>query len=280
MNLLEIWELYEQDRKLANYKKCTLDGYKLQINMLYRYLGDVDINDITLFDLKRYLVEKGSHLKPSSIENRMKAFKAVFGYASDEGYIEKNPASKLKTPKLGSRIPKAFSEEETVILEEACRIPQEKALTEFLFSTGCRVGEVWGINRNDINWENRSVIVLGKGDKQREVYFSLLAKVWLKKYLGTRTDDCPALFITQRKPYRRLSIDMIRYVVKRVGRQANFNKRIYPHIWRHTFATHMLNRGAPLEAVQDQLGHVDIKTTRIYCQLSGERRREIHNRYF
>jgi integrase/recombinase XerD len=111
------------------------------------------------------------------------------------------------------------------------------------------------------------------------VYFSLKAKIWLKWYIDSRTDEDKALFVTERAP-RRMSVDMIRYVVKRVGKQAKLDQSVYPHLWRHTFATHMLNRGAPLEGVQDLLGHAKIETTKIYCQLSGARRKQIHTSYF
>jgi integrase/recombinase XerD len=198
----------------------------------------------------------------------------------DEGYCQGNPTTKLKSPRLGKRIPKAFNEEEIEMLQEAGKYPIDFALTSFLFSTGCRIGEVQKLNRSDINWENRSCIVLGKGNKQREVYFGVKAKIRLKWYLESRNDDCPALFISQRRPYRRLSIDQLRRITKRVAEKANISNTMYPHKWRHTFAMHMLNKGAPLEAVQDQLGHEDMKTTRIYCQLSGARRKSIHDFYF
>lgn len=280
MKLSEAWELYLADKQLEKFSPVTLESYRVQKNLLVRHFGDKDINEITIFDLKQYLIEKGGHLKASSLGARIRFIRAFFKWLSDEGYCTKNPTTKLKEPKLGSRIPKALTDEEAELQREACRIPQEHALTEFLFSTGCRVGEVHRLNRSDVNLENRSCLVIGKGDKQREVYFSRRAKIWLKWYLDSRNDDCPALFVTQRRPYRRLSIDMIRYVVKRVCRQSNSPKNTYPHIWRHTFAMHMLDKGAPLEAIQDQLGHADLRTTKIYCRLSGARRKEIHDRYF
>lgn len=280
MNLLEIWKFYEQDKTLEGYSPATLKGYKVQTALLYRYFGDQDINTITMFDLKKYLLETGGHLKPSSLGARIRFIRAFFKWASDEGYCESNPARKLREPRLGNRIPKAFSEEDTELLREACNTYQEHALIEFTYSTGCRVGEVSRVNINDINWENRSLVVIGKGNKQREVYFSLKAKIWLQWYLNSRNDDNPALFITQRRPYRRLSIGMIRYVIKRVGRQAHIEKSIYPHLWRHSFATHLLNKGCPLEGVQDLMGHAKLETTKIYCSLSGARRKNMHDTFF
>jgi len=279
MNLLEAWQLYEQDKTLEGHSQNTIHDYKIQLNMWYRYFGDKDIDTITVFDLKQFLVEKGSHLMLSSLGQRIRVMRSFFRWVSEEGYCTSNPARKLKEPKLPHNIPKAYNEEETEILREACVTKLEHALTEFFYSTGCRISEVQMLDKSDINWENRSCIVRGKGNKQREVYFSLKAKIWLKWYLAERTDDDPSLFVTQRAPHRPTT-DTIRRNIKIVGKKSKITKNVTPHKWRHTFATHMLNKGAPLEGVQDQLGHADLKTTRIYCQLSGVRRKMIHDTYF
>jgi integrase/recombinase XerD len=139
--------------------------------------------------------------------------------------------------------------------------------------------EVYRLNRNAINWENRSCIVLGKGDKEREVFFSIKAAIWLKKYLAGRKDTDIALFVTERKPHR-MSIAQLRYVVKRVAKRSEVEANIYPHKLRHSYATHLLNNGAPLEGIQTLLGHSKLETTRLYAQLSGPRRKEIYTRYF
>lgn len=279
MNISEVWDLYYQDKILEGFSPNTLTGYKIQLNLLSRYFGEKDINEITIFNLKQYLIERGSHLKPSSLGARIRFIRAFFRYLADEGYIDKNPASKLKEPKLGQRIPKSFNEEELELLREGCKTKLEHSLIEILFSSGMRANELHMLNIKDINWENRSCIVLGKGNKQREIYFSQKAKIWLKWYIESRNDDDPALFVTQRKPHR-LSIDMMRYIVKRIGRQANLDINVYNHRFRHSFAQFLVDKNCPLEAVQDQLGHVKLETTKIYCQLSGQRRKQIHDTYF
>lgn len=161
-----------------------------------------------------------------------------------------------------------------------CQNPLEHALVEFIFTTGCRIGEVYSLDRRDIDWETRSVIVQGKGDKEREVYFSIRAAIWLKKYLKSRKDDCQALFATERRPYRRMSIAQMRYILKRVAARANLQASVYPHRLRHSYACHLLNNGAPLELIQTLLGHEKLETTRLYAALSGPRRRELYRRYF
>lgn len=279
MLLSEAWQLYVADKQIEGFKSSTLKSQKVQHNLLIRHFGDIELDKITLVDLKTYLLEKGSHLKPSSLGTRIRFIRAFFRWATDEGYCEANPARKLKEPRLGQRIPKALSEEDIVLLQEACKTPFEHALVEFMYSTGCRIGEVHRLNRNAINWENRSCIVLGKGDKEREVYFSIKAAVWLKKYLSGRKDADVALFVTERKPHR-MSIAQIRYVIKRIAKRSEVETNVYPHKLRHSFATHLLNNGAPMEGIQALMGHAKLDTTLIYTFLSGPRRKEIHMKYF
>lgn len=279
MLLSEAWQIYSADKQIEGFSPATLKGYKVQHNLLLRHFGDIDIRTITLPDLKTYLIEKGGHLKPSSLGMRIRFIRAFFRWVTDEGYCDSNPARKLKEPKLGQRVPKALSEEDTVMLQEGCKMPLEHALINFIYSTGCRIGDVHRLNRNAINWDNRSCIVLGKGNKEREVYFSIKAAIWLKKYLNSRKDNDVALFVTERKPHR-MSIAQIRYVVKRVAKRSELEVNVYPHKLRHSFATHLLNNGAPMEGIQTLLGHTKIETTMLYAQLSGPRRKEIYTKYF
>lgn len=279
MLLTEAWQLYVADKQIEGFSPATLKGYKIQHTLLVRHFGDIDVETITLPDLKNYLIEKGGHLKPSSLGMRIRFIRAFFRWATDEGCCVANPARKLREPKLGQRVPKALNEEDTVMLQEGCKTPLEHALINFMYSTGCRIGEVYRLNRNAIDWENRSCIVLGKGNKEREVYFSIKAAIWLKKYLASRKDGDMALFVTERAPHR-MSIAQLRYVVKRVAKRSEVEANIYPHKLRHSYATHLLNNGAPLEGIQTLLGHSKLETTRLYAQLSGPRRKEIYTRYF
>ncbi len=279
MLLSEACRLYVADRQIEGFSSHTLKGYRIQINMLIAYFGDCDLDEISLPDLKDYLAEKGSHLKPSSLGMRIRVLRAFFRWASEEGYAAANPARKLREPKLGNRIPKALSEEDTVSLQEGCRTPLEHALVEFMYSSGCRIGEVYRLNRGALDWEARSCIVLGKGDKEREVYFSIKAAIWLKKYLNSRKDTDLALFVTERQPHR-MSIAEIRYVIKRVAKRSEVETNVYPHKLRHSFATHLLNNGAPMEGIQTLLGHAKINTTLVYASLSGPRRKEIYRKFF
>ena len=280
MLLSEAWERYQSDKKIEGYSPLTLKMYSFQYKLLKRYLGDIKIDEFTTEKLKQYLIESGGHLKPSSLGHRIRFIKSLFKSIHEERYILKNPAAKLKEPKLGQRIPKFLSKYEIEHLREGCHTPMENALFEFFYSTGCRIGEVAKLNREDINFMENSVIVHGKGDKEREVYFNIRCAIWLQRYLEKRDDDEPCLFVTERNPKRRMSIDSLRYIIKRISNRAGIKKTIHPHQLRHSYATHLVDNGAPLDIIQSLLGHEKSETTRIYAHLSGKLRHDFYSKYF
>lgn len=198
MLLSKSWELYESDKRIEGFSPQTLKAYKLQSKLLIQHFNDVNIEYLTTNQLKEYLAKSSEHLKPSSLAHRIRFIKSLFRWSHEEGHIPKNPSAKIKEPKQGKRIPKFLTEREIEHLREACFTPMEKALFEFMFSTGCSIGEIVSLEKNSINWSNRSAIVLGKGDKEREVYFNIRCEIWLKRYLDFRQDKGPAIFVTER----------------------------------------------------------------------------------
>lgn len=279
MLLLEATKSYEADKRIEGFSPQTLNAYRLQAKLLVNFLGNTRMNDITTQHLKQYLAESSNELKPSSLSHRIRFIRSLFRWSHEEGIIDSNPASKIKEPKVGKRIPKFLTEREIEHLRDACFTPMEKALFEFMFSTRCRIGEIVTLDRNSINWGSQSAIVRGKGDKEREVYFNIRCDIWLNKYLNSRNDNDSAIFVTERSPHR-MSIAQMRYIIKRISNRAGINKTIHPHQLRHSYATHLLNNGAPLEVIQSLLGHEKSETTRIYAQLSGRLRQEFYRKYF
>ncbi len=277
--LSKAWEAYKADKRIEGFYPHTLKAYGLQATLLIRYFNDVEMNSITTQQLKEYLSKSSENLKPSSLAHRIRFIRSLFRWSHEEGYIMKNTASKIKEPKGGKSIPKFLTEREIEHLRETAYTPMEKALFEFMFSTGCRIGEIVTLDRNSINWSNRSAIVRGKGDKEREVYFNIRCDIWLKRYINDREDSDPAIFVTERNPHR-MSIAQMRYIIKRISNRAGINKTIYPHQLRHSYATHLLNNGAPMDVIQSLLGHEKSETTRIYAQLSGKIRQESYRKYF
>ncbi|MDQ0897493.1 tyrosine-type recombinase/integrase [Paenibacillus sp. V4I7] len=280
MNLKDLWMLYEADKRILGFSSHTMKAYALQLKMLVLDLGDLELEEISLVLLKDYLARVSERLKPSSLGHRIRFVRSLFRFAFEEGHLTRNPSIKLREPKMDKRIPKFLIEEDVIHLKITCRSHREHALLEFLYCTGCRVGEVQKINLEDINWENCSAIVNGKGSKQREVYFTTECKVWLKRYMESRNDTCKALFVIETNPVRRLSIPTIRWSLKKLAKRGDITANVYPHRFRHTYACQLLDNGAPLEFIQGMLGHEKASTTQIYAQLRGERRRELYRRYF
>jgi site-specific recombinase XerD len=278
--LSEVYHRFENEKRILGFSEHTFKAYTIQLNLLIRHFGDKEIHELSLDDLKSYLAKEAERLKPSSIGHRVRFIRSIFRFAHEEGYTDTFIAAKLREPKDGQRVPKYIPEDDLERLREACQTPREKALICLLYATGCRIGEIHLMNRNDIDWENRSIVVLGKGDKQREVYFDAKSYMWIKEYLQTRIDEESSLFVTERKPYKRSTIWSLRYVVKRIAKHADVDINIYPHRFRHTFCQHMIDRGAPMEAVSDLAGHARISTTKIYASLRGEQRKAVYRKYF
>ena len=279
MLLSQTWETYESDKRIEGFSPQTLKAYQLQVTLLIRHFGDVEINSLTTEQLKEYLSESSKILKPSSLAHRVRSMKSLLRWSYEEGLISINPAAKIKEPKVGKRIPKFLTEREIEHLREACYSPLEKTLFEFMFSTGCRIGEIVTLDKNNINWSNHSAIVRGKGDKEREIYFNIRCDIWLKRYIESRNDNDAAIFVTERHPHR-MSKAQMRYIIKRISKRSGINKEIYPHQLRHSYATHLLNNGAPIEVIQSLMGYEKSETTRIYAELSGQLRKEFYQKYF
>ena len=279
---------YLEAKRLDGYGPRTLYSYRRQLQHLTIRLGsDTLVDQIQLEHLRTYL-SGFTHLKTSSLANRVRVVKVFFKWLHEEETLLRNPAVKLKEPRLPHRIPKALSIEEVELLRDACESPLEHALVEFFFATGCRVGEAHALDQDKLDWTRRSAIVLGKGNKEREVYFGAKAALWLRRYLSNREDSSSALFVTDRRRVQengnlsrqRMSISQMQRVFKRVAARCDLEKRVTPHVLRHTLATLLLNQDAPIAAVQSILGHASPTTTQLYVHLSGESRQATYRRYF
>lgn len=277
-NLSSLWARYERDKKLARYSDKTLSSQKIQNNLLIKTFGDIEAGSISTDQLKDYLASC-DHLKTSSLGHRIRVLKAFFTWAYKEQLIDSNPMATIREPVIKDKTPKFFGDKEIVQLKSGCQSPLEKAILEFSFATGCRIGEIWLINHSDINWEDNSVNILGKGGKRRVVYFSEVCKDILNDYIESRKDDDPALFVTERAPHR-MSISQMRYILKRIAKRSGIKGNAYPHKLRHSYATHLINNGASLEAIRQLLGHSSLNSTLIYASLTEEGKKNTYTRCF
>jgi integrase/recombinase XerD len=269
--------LFLSGKQLEGLSKITLGGYKIHLRIFSDAIKK-RVEDITTADIRVYL-GRYQHQKISTISTKLSTLKSFFSWLTSEEILQRDPSMKIKPPKKEKRLPKALSIEELEMLRESCQNTRQRATLEILYATGCRLSEVHGLNREDIDYHTMSCKVIGKGNKEREVYFSFKAMFHLKKYLLSRTDQDTALIITERRPYRRLSKRGIQREIRELAQQSGIKKEISPHTLRHTFATLLLNNGADLVAVQELLGHENPATTQIYASISAERKREQHKKH-
>lgn len=262
-------QMYLAVKKLDGLSDKTLYNYRLNLlafaGFINKPIAAVNVNDIRM-----YLAVKSRGMKASSLNGIISTLKSFFGWLYNEEYIPKNPMTKIKQTKEPKRVRHAMTEEEVELLRQACKTDRERALIELLISTGCRLSEVVGMNKEHVSWYEMSMFVIGKGNKERKVYFSTKAKILLKKYLNGRTDDNPALFVTERRPYRRIQGRGIQVIIHKIAERAGFEKSVFPHLFRHSFATHKLNSGMSLPVLQRLMGHESPDVTLIYAELSEE----------
>ncbi|AJE10163.1 site-specific tyrosine recombinase/integron integrase [Clostridium botulinum] len=262
-------QIYLASKKLDGLSLKTLKNYQYNLAIFADHLRK-PLGTITTMDLRMFLAVRCKNMRATSVNGQISILKSFFGWLADEEYIPKNPAKKLKQTKEPKRLRHAMTEEEVELLRQASKTDREKALVEFLISTGCRLSEVVGVNKDDINWYEMSLNVIGKGDKERKVYFNIKTKIYLKKYLNRRKDNNEALFVTSKSPHNRLGGRSVQREIKKIADRAGINKSIYPHLFRHSFATSKLNAGMPLPVIQHLMGHENPATTQIYAELSEE----------
>jgi len=270
-------KLFLSGKKLEGLAESTLKGYTHELRIFAKHVSKAT-SEITTADLRIYLSEC-DQLKTASLAKRLSVLKSMFGWLSSEEIIAHDPTKRIRPLKKEQRVAKALTIEELEMIREACVSPRERALVEVLYATGGRLSEIQKMSRNDIDYQALSVLVIGKGNKERPVYFSFKAMYHLKKYLMKRTDKDPALFVSERRPHQRLSCRGIEREVKVIAKRSEVTKNVYPHIFRHTFATLMLANGAELASVQALLGHSDPSTTMIYVDVTNEKRKQSHHQY-
>lgn len=271
-------KLYLACKRLDGLSPKTLKNYS-RLLLKFAFSIQKNIDQITDMDIRIFMANRAkSGNKNTTLNTLRSAFMSFFGWMEDQGYIAKNPVRKIKAIKTEKRLRQALNREELEMLRDACRTLREKAMVEFFYSTGCRLDEVQKLSLSRINWSDGSMTVIGKGNKEREVYLNEKALFYLKKYLNSRHDTDDAVFVRERRPCTRLCARMIEQIFSNLGKRAGIKKPVYPHLIRHTTATNMLNSGASLPEVQGLLGHEDPSTTQIYAHLCRDAIKESHKK--
>lgn len=261
--------LYIACKKLEGLSDKTLKNYIGFLSWLDQYFNK-PCSTITTMDLRMFLDYKSKGKMASTVNGYITYLKNFFTWLQDEEYIISNPARKLKSTKVPKLIKEAYKSESLERMRDACITIRDKALFEVLESTACRISEISTIRLDKINWSEKSVKVHGKGNKERIVYFSTRAKIYMLKYLETRDVESPYLFIASKKPYANLGPRSIQRTLKEIKERSGVEEKVHAHKFRRTQATHLLNSGMSLQGVQKFLGHESPETTQKYAQISQE----------
>ena len=272
-------ELFIAAKRVEGCSEKSLKYYSDTISAMLAQVSK-DIKHIVTDDLRLYLTDYQAKRNSSkvTIDNIRRILSSFFSWLEDEDYILKSPVLRIHKVRTTASIKEIYSDEELEIMRDSCEDIRDLAIIDMLASTGMRVGEMVLLNREDINFGERECIVLGKGDKERPVYFDARTKLHLQSYLDSRIDDNPALFVSLKAPYSRLLIGGIEVRIRELGAKLGV-KKPHPHKFRRTLATTAIDKGMPIEQVQQLLGHKRIDTTLMYAQVKQSNVKIAHRKF-
>lgn len=259
------------EKSLKYYSSILKEMFK-KITKLYFLITTDDIR-VLLFKYKN-----DNNVSNTTIDNVRRIYSSFFSWLESENYISKSPARRIHKVKIAKIVKDIYSDETIELMKQNITNLRDLSITELFLSTGIRVGELVRLNINDLDFENRECIVLGKGNKQRKVYFDAKTKIHILQYLKTRKDNNEALFVSQLKPYNRLEISGVEILFRKLGKQIGINK-VHPHKFRRTLATKAIDKGMPIEQVQHLLGHAKIDTTLEYAMVDDANVKISHKKY-
>lgn len=266
-------------KRIEGCSEKTLTYYRKTIDSMVTSIGKTPAQ-INTDDLRRYLTEYQIQRKSSrvTIDNIRRILSTFFSWLEDEDYIVKSPIRRIHKVKTAKILKDTYTDEALELMRDTCGSLRDLAIIDLLASSGMRVGEMVALNRDDINFNERECVVFGKGSKERLVYFDARTKIHLRNYLDSRTDNNPALFVSLRAPYNRLMIGGVESRLRELGCQLNLPK-VHPHKFRRTLATSAIDKGMPIEQVQQLLGHQKIDTTMHYAMVKQQNVKLAHRKY-
>lgn len=275
----EILEEFLSAKRIEGCSEKSLNYYRKTITAALDSIGK-GIKHITTDDLRAYLTDYQAEKKSSKVtmDNIRRILSSFFSWLEDEDYIIKSPVRRIHKVKTSKTIKETYTDENLEIMRDNCVELRDLAMIDMLASTGMRVGEMVLLNRDDVDFNERECVVLGKGDKERMVYFDARTKLHLQSYLASRTDSDPALFVSLRSPHKRLTIGAIELRLREMGRKLGISK-VHPHKFRRTLATMAIDKGMPIEQLQRLLGHERIDTTLQYAMVKQSNVKLAHRKY-
>ena len=272
-------EQFISSKKIEGRSEKTLLYYRKTIDNMLDVI-EKSVPEITTDDLRSYLSDYQEKKSSSKVtmDNIRRILSSFYGWLEDEDYIIKSPVRRIHKVKAGKVVKEVFSDENLEKMRDSCDADRDEVIIDMLASTGMRIGEMVLLNRDDVNFEERECIVLGKGDKERIVYFDARTKIHLEQYLNGRSDDNNALFVSLKAPYNRLSISGIESRLRNLGFKLGISK-VHPHKFRRTMATMAIDRGMPIEQLQQLLGHQRVDTTLQYAMVKQSNIKNSHRKY-
>ena len=272
-------DMFLASKRVEGCSEKTIAYYKATIEATTNTIGKA-IKHISTEDLRQYLTDYQKRKKSGkvTIDNIRRILSSFFSWLEDEDYILKSPVRRIHRVKTSTTIKETYTDEALERMRDNCNELRDLAIIDMLASTGMRVGEMVLLNREDIDFNERECVVFGKGDKERLVYFDARTKIHLQNYLASRTDTEPALFVTLRSPYKRLKIGGVESRLRKMGKRLDIPK-VHPHKFRRTLATMAIDKGMPIEQLQQLLGHQRIDTTLKYAMVKQSNVKLAHRKY-
>ena len=276
---VEFLDMFLTAKHLEGCSDKTIRYYRCNIEKMLDTIN-IPVIKITTEMLRKYLVgyQAINNCGKVTIDNIRRSLSTFFSWLEEEDYIIKSPMKRIHKIKTKTVVKNVITDEGIEKLRDNCSEIRDLAMIDLLYSTGIRVGELVNLNIDDIDLDGRECVVYGKGDKERRVYFDAKAKVHLKRYIESRSDDNGALFVTLDSPYARLKISGVEIRLRQLGRRLDLD-RIHPHKFRRTMATRAIDKGMPIEQVQRILGHSQIDTTMQYAMVNQSNVKSSHQKY-
>ena len=277
--LLSLLENYISAKRVEGCSDKTLRYYESTIRNVLLFVNKQP-KDISTDELRWYLdsYQRKNNASRVTVDNVRRILSSFFSWLEEENLILKSPVRRIHKVKTGKTVKETYTDEALEIMRDHCENARDLAMIDLLSSTGMRVGELVKLNREDIDFQERECIVFGKGDKQRKVYFDARTKIHLQRYLNDRKDTSPALFVTLQRPYNRLLISGVEIRLRELGRRLGIPK-VHPHKFRRTLATMAIDKGMPIEQVQQLLGHQSVDTTLQYAMVNQNNVKLSHHRF-
>lgn len=275
----ELLDMFLSAKRVEGCSEKTLHYYETSIRRLFVAV-DCHVTHMQTDDLRTYLsdYQRKTQCSKGNVDNIRRIMSSFFTWLEDENYILKSPVRRIHKIRSNQTVKETYTDEALETMRDQCGCLRDLAMIDLLASTGMRVGELVHLNRDDIDFENRECVVFGKGSKERPVYFDGRTKIHLRNYLDSRTDENPALFVSLHSPYNRLEISGVEVRLRKLGRRLGITK-VHPHKFRRTLATRAIDKGMPIEQVQQLLGHAKIDTTMQYAMVNQNNVKISHRKF-